>query len=103
MTVVVSTHQMDEVVHCDRVALIRAGSVLSDSTPQELFAGGGATVTIDTTNNTVEHHVDSLETDLPRILHGMGLDPAVRRIDIEGPTLEDLILGLIEDEGEAPR
>ena len=103
VTVVVSTHQMDEVVHCDRVALIRTGSVLSDSTPRELFARGGATVTIDTTDDTIEHHVDSLEDDLPRILHGMGLDPAVRRIDIEGPTLEDLILGLIEDEGAAPR
>lgn len=103
VTVVVSTHQMDEVVHCDRVALIRAGSVLSDSTPRELFARGGATVEIERSGETIERHVDSLEDDLPRILHGMGLDPAVRHIEIDGPTLEDLILGLIEGEDqEAP-
>ena len=101
VTVIVSTHQMDEVVHCDRVALIRAGAILADSTPRELFASAGATVRIMRRNDGVtEEHVYSPGEDLPRILHRMGLDPEVLRIDIDVPNLEDVVLGLIGVDGE---
>jgi ABC-2 type transport system ATP-binding protein len=101
VTVIVSTHQMDEVVHCDRVALIRGGTILSDSTPRELFASAGATVRIMRRNDGVtEEHVYSPGDDLPRILQRMGLDPDVLRIEIDIPNLEDVVLGLIGLHGE---
>lgn len=95
VTLVVSTHQMDEVVHCDRVTLIRSGGVLVTSTPAALFASGGATVRITSGNRVQEHRIDSPSEDLPRLLYHLGLDPQVARIDIAGPSLEDVILGLI--------
>ena len=100
VTVIVSTHQMDEVVHCDRVALIRTGTILADSTPGELFASAGATVKITRRDSVIEEHLDSPGADLPRILHRLGLDPAVQRIDIDIPTLEDVVLHLIGVSGE---
>lgn len=103
VTLVVSTHQMDEVVHCDRVAIIRSGRVLANATPAELFASGGATIRIATADGTQEHHVASLSDDLPRVLHALGLDPRVKRIDVEGPTLEDVILGLIDPSRQESR
>lgn len=102
-TLVVSTHQMDEVVHCDRVAMIRAGTVLANSTPAELFASGGATVRVHAGNQWVDHQVRSLADDLPSLLHGFGLDPNVTRIEIREPTLEEVVLSMIgsHPEGDA--
>ena len=42
-----------------------------------------------------EEHVGSLGDGLPSILHNMGLDPDVLRIDVDLPNLEDVVLGLI--------
>ena len=103
VTLVVSTHQMDEVAHCDRVTLLRSGRALADTTPRDLFASGGATVRVDRQSGEGEvHHLRSLPEDLPRILHGSGLDPGVTAIDIEAPSLEEVILGLIERQDRGP-
>lgn len=102
VTLMISTHQMDEVVHCDRVAVLREGGILTNARPSELFATGGATIRISDPTGTSEHHAASLPEDLPRILHGRGLDPNVTRIDIAGPTLEEVILELIEAGREDP-
>ena len=103
VTLVVSTHQMDEVAHCDRVSLMRSGRELANATPRELFASGGATVRVVKDEGVQEHHLESLPDDLPRVLHRMGLDPSIARIDIEAPTLEDLVLKLISRKaGHAP-
>jgi ABC-2 type transport system ATP-binding protein len=101
-TVVVSTHQMDEVVHCDRVALIRSATVLAESTPSELFASGGATIRVFLDGKVAEYHVDSTADGLPEVLRGYGLDDAVTGIDVAGPTLEEVILRLIDrQDGDA--
>lgn len=95
-TMIVSTHQMDEVVHCDRVAVLRSGQVLATATPKELLASGGATIRVRTGDQWDEFRVDFLPNDLAEILHDKGLDPAVSRIEVEGPTLEDIVLELID-------
>jgi ABC-2 type transport system ATP-binding protein len=41
-TVVVSSHVMDEADRCDRLLLLRDGSVLATGTPDELRARTGA-------------------------------------------------------------
>jgi ABC-2 type transport system ATP-binding protein len=95
-TIVVSTHQMDEVVHCDRVALIRSGRVLAESTPSGLFATGGATIRVAIDGAAREYTVGSTAEGLPDVLRAYGLDPRVSRIEVDGPTLEEVILGLID-------
>jgi ABC-2 type transport system ATP-binding protein len=35
-TLIVSSHVMDEAARCERLLLMREGSILSDGTPQEL-------------------------------------------------------------------
>jgi ABC-2 type transport system ATP-binding protein len=99
-TLIVSTHQMDEVVHCDRVAVLRSGRVLATATPKELIASGGASIRVRTGDHWDEFRVDFLPDDLADILHKRGLDPAVTRIEVEGPTLEDVILELIDSDEE---
>lgn len=43
ITVVVSSHVMDEATRCDRLLLIRAGDVIADGTPDDIMHGAGAT------------------------------------------------------------
>jgi ABC-2 type transport system ATP-binding protein len=42
VTLLVSSHVMDEATRCDRMVLLREGSVLADGTPAELLARAGA-------------------------------------------------------------
>jgi ABC-2 type transport system ATP-binding protein len=98
-TILVTTHQMDEVVHCDRVALLRRGRILAESTPAALLASGGAAIRIRSGSGVTEQRVADAGTDLPGILREKGLDPSVERIDVEPATLEEVILGLVEDDG----
>ena len=43
LTLVVSSHVMDEASRCDRLLLIREGAILADDTPEALAAAGGST------------------------------------------------------------
>jgi len=42
VTFVISTHVMDEVERCDRVAFLRAGRLIAEGTPQDLRESAGA-------------------------------------------------------------
>jgi len=46
VTIIITTHVMDEAEHCDRLALIRNGGIIAIGTPQELMKQSG--------ENTVE-------------------------------------------------
>ncbi len=91
-TVIVSTHQMSEVVECDRVVLVNAGRIVLDETPGDLMARGARTVRIRRANGEVEEHaVDDYRRELPRLL---GADAA--EVELVQEPLEDVVLRLIE-------
>lgn len=41
VTIIVTTHVMDEADHCDRLALIRDGFIIAEGTPEEIKKGSG--------------------------------------------------------------
>ena len=41
MTLIISSHTMDDAAHCDRLAFLKSGRVIADGTPQELVHGTG--------------------------------------------------------------
>ena len=43
VTIVLTTHYMDEAQHCDRVALLRQGQLLAEGTPVDVVKSAGAT------------------------------------------------------------
>ena len=54
ITIVMTTHYMDEAEFCDRIAIIDRGSIVALGTPDELKAQvGGDTITITTADNAV--------------------------------------------------
>jgi ABC-2 type transport system ATP-binding protein len=94
-TIIVSTHQMDEAFHCDRVAVMREGKVLACDTPRGLMALGEAQIRIWNGAQIHDERVRKYPEHLPRMLHQYQLDPTIHRIEVIEDTLEDIVLNLI--------
>ncbi|MDO8473619.1 MAG: ABC transporter ATP-binding protein [Dehalococcoidia bacterium] len=43
VTLIVSSHTMDDAAHCDRLAFLREGKVVAEGSPMELIAASGST------------------------------------------------------------
>jgi len=100
VTLVVSTHQMDEALLCDRLAVLRSGKVLVCETPRDLLRRGRTRVAVRHDGAVDEATLDDRSTELPRLLQRYGLDSDVSSIEIEPDTLDTIILSLIA-EGDA--
>jgi ribosome-dependent ATPase len=59
VTIFISTHFMNEATRCDRVALMHAGRVLAQDTPEALVAGAGA----QTLEQAFIHHLEQAGGD----------------------------------------
>jgi ABC-2 type transport system ATP-binding protein len=95
VTILFSTHQMDEALHCSRVAVMRQGVVLACDTPRNLLMRGRAQVKIWRGDTVLDERLDDYPRTLPLLLQQHGLDPAVSRIEVIEETLEDVVLNLI--------
>lgn len=98
-TLIVSTHQIDEASHCDRLLVIRDGRVLIDCTPEELLARGEATISLRTKGGQrfAEKLADPAH-ELPRRLAARGLD-GVEELRVRYDTLEEILVRLIRERG----
>ena len=95
VTLLVSTHLMDEALLCDRVAVMRDGVVLASDAPKELLRRGRTRVTLQRGEKEMVETLVDYREQLPALLRRYGLDAAVTRIDLEEDTLETVVLGLI--------
>jgi ABC-2 type transport system ATP-binding protein len=95
VTIIISTHQMDEAMNCTRLAVLHQGVVLAADTPRQLLADSRARVTVQTGERSQEYQVDNYRRQLPEVLREYGLDPAVSRIEVAEETLEDVVLEMI--------
>jgi ABC-2 type transport system ATP-binding protein len=105
-TILLTTHYLDEAQQLsDRVAVIQAGRIVGLGTPAELT--GGAGVTEIRYREGGEQVV--VETDEPtRVLHdltarALAEGRALDHLEVRRPTLEDVYLDLVGEEGEAVR
>lgn len=94
VTIVISTHQMDEALHCDRVTVMRSGISLACDTPRALLARGHAKVTIWKDDKAQSYEFDNYRDELPKIL---GIEGQVQSIEVQEDTLEDVVLRLIAE------
>jgi len=102
-TILVSTHQMDEVMNCDRLAILQEGELLAVDAPRNLLRNGEATIKIERGGQTETIAAHDYPRRLPEVLHAYGLDPAIERIEIEEATLEQVVLSIIADHGKQKR
>ena len=95
-TVVVSTNQLDEALHCDRLAVLREGRLLAEDTPASLLDRGRARVTLRRDGRVETFELRDYERELPALVGADG----VESVRVERDTLEDVVLRLVE-EGQA--
>jgi ABC-2 type transport system ATP-binding protein len=95
VTILVSTHQMDEVLHCNRVAVMRDGVILACDTPRGLLSRGAAHVKIWNGAQILDETVDNYPQQLPQLLQRFQLEANISRIEVIEDTLEDIVLDLI--------
>ena len=99
VTVFVTTHYMDEVEHCDRLALIYGGNLIASGTPQALKSEAIAEAILEVLCDRPEDALEAIEaterskgTDLARpALFGRGLHVAVRDAAAAAPALRQLL------------
>jgi len=113
LTVLMTTHYMDEAEHCDRVAILDKGEVVASGSPVELRAStGGDTVTLETRDNALAAHmlrdtfgvnasvhdgkITFRSPDADRLLPAVltRLDVEVYAISVHQPTMNDVFLNL---------
>jgi ABC-type multidrug transport system ATPase subunit len=92
-TLVVSTNQLDEAVHCDRLAVLREGRLLAEETPRSLLDRGRTRVTLSRDGRAETVELDDYEHELPALLR----DRTVDSVRIERDSLEDVMLRLVEE------
>jgi ABC-2 type transport system ATP-binding protein len=115
MTILVTTHYMDEAEQCDRLAYIAYGHLLANGTVKEVIASAGLT-TYRVTGHRIEAGVDAIRSSpgvgqvvpFGRALHVSGRDAATldltaqrlgspdQKWDRVEPGLEDVFIALMD-------
>jgi ABC-2 type transport system ATP-binding protein len=94
-TLLISTHQMDEALLCDRLAVLSDGRLLACDTPKNLLDRGHTRIHVWRGAESIVESVENYAESLPRMLQHYRLDPSITRIEIERDTVEQIILGWI--------
>ena len=95
-TVIISTHQMDDAMHCDQLAILHLGKVLACNTPRQMLWENRAVVRVWSGDQVEEHHVQGYPEVLPQLLHKHGLNNSIQRIEVQEESLEQVMLKLVK-------
>ncbi len=103
VTILISTHQMDEAVYCDQLAILRDGAILACESPRDLLHSGHVTVSVWQADHADVYRLSDYPENLPGVLQRYHLDPSVTRIEVEQEPFESIVLRLIHaHEGSQP-
>lgn len=101
-TILLTTHYLDEAqALADRVAIVKAGTILAEGAPRDLGVGAEARVRISYRNADGEQ-VEHVTDDPTRLLHELTAEALARGerledIEVTRPTLEEVYLELTAD------
>ncbi len=95
-TILISTHQMDEALYCDRLAILNRGVLLAEDSPKQLLWQENATVRIWRAGEVVVHDLADYPNTLPGLLQEHGLDVSISRIEVDVEDLGRIVLRKID-------
>jgi len=97
-SLLVSTHQIDEAVHCDRLLILREGRMVADTTPASLMRRAAVTARLRRADGGLEERrFPSGGPELVGWLRGLS-DAEAGGVEVATDTLEDVIVGLMREE-----
>lgn len=97
VTIFISTHQMDEVLLCDQVTILRNGEILAVDTPQNILKRGKTRIKTTIKNEDRITVIDSNSTDLANALKIYGLDNNISSVEFQPDSIEDIILTIVRE------
>ncbi len=97
VTILLSTHLLEEVYQCSKVVVLRDGVVLAEETPESLLSRGRGTASIRFAGKTEEAILDDLPHSLPRQLYRFGLSAAVEEIQVHQPTIQEILVEMYKE------
>jgi len=97
VTIFISTHQMDEVLLCDKVTILRNGEILAVDTPQNILKRGKTRIKTTIKNEDRITVIDSNSTDLANALKIYGLDNNISSVEFQPDSIEDIILTIVRE------
>jgi len=95
VTIFVSTHQMDEVMLCDKVTILRSGEILTVDTPQNILKLGKTRLKISIDNEERTALIDSNAKSLADELKKFGLENEISAVELHSDNIEDIILAIV--------
>jgi ABC-2 type transport system ATP-binding protein len=96
VTIIVSTHLMDETLLCDMVTILRNGEILAIDSPQQLIQKGKTSMKIISDGAESISVIDSTPESFANELKKFGLDHKVSSVELQADNIEDIILSIIE-------
>ena len=97
VTIVVSTHLMDEAMRCDQLCILNKGEVVVVDTPQKILALGQTKMSIEKNGIKEIKTISSAPKDFIKQLHSLGLNNMIDGIELYPDTIEDIMLRLVDE------
>jgi ABC-type multidrug transport system ATPase subunit len=97
VTIIISTHLMDEPLACDRIGILREGQLLIEDTPDNILSKGKTELILEGDIGLITEKVSDFSSDLPKILKPYGLSPGISSISLKQDSLEEIFLKLVRD------
>lgn len=94
-TIIISTHLMEEALHCDMLALLFEGELLLSAAPGDILEKGQAEIAIGMKDKRINKVIDNNPASLAAALHEYGLDETIDALDIRKPDIERIFLKLM--------
>lgn len=97
VTIFISTHQMDEVLLCDKVTILRNGEILAVDTPQNILHRGKTQLKIVADGRESVSEMDSTAKNLAEELKKFGLAANVSSVELHAENIEEIVLSIIQE------
>jgi ABC-2 type transport system ATP-binding protein len=94
-TIIISTHLMEEALHCDILTLLSEGQALLSAPPGTILQKGSAEIEIGIMGKTIRKVVGNNPESMAGALHEYGLRDTVKSLEIKKPDIERIFLELM--------
>ncbi len=96
VTLFISTHLMDEAMHCDKVTILMNGEIIAVDTPQKIIESGKTVLTIKDNGVITTRTIASTPEGLANELLKLGLRASITEISATPDTIENIVLNIIK-------